>query len=486
MIDMDDLSDKNYEFDENDNFHKSVSQIEKLKLPKRSQRRRMVYLGEQVKCCIKASSKEVYVDIIDITSRGISVVEKSVGELSFCVVGQKIKIIFEKDTEMSFQVEGIIANLTNMIIRETKYERLGVQFILRHCESEQEFFSATSQRIFQCHKEIRPQAFYNDPFFFNEVVIFQVNGFSSSGIDLTVSERCKSLLPLQPIKLELFFPGRGLISAHVQNLDILYKPEANKFRVFMKFVKNKKSILEKVSEYLIMFSPNVTTNQLRNLGFSIGNLDLAYEQHYTPISDNLVEDQKLKPGLFAPPLSSFKKTIKSDIHTRRVTCRLGPNPVAILGVTFCDSIKEKSKLTNASHKIPELIFMTNHIEISDLYISPNVNLMDIIMPLLKNIIRIGIQSNSRYLLVECSGQIRNALEKIGFVYENSQVERNINTGTNVVFFLMSLNLKSIVLNKEKLLSSGVWKKVYHDLFIFFKGQVYKKIGIKKSKRKKQP
>ena len=477
MAEFPEYDDEQFEGDE---FLKSVSQIERLQLPKRSQRRRAVYLGEQISCCIDYKSREYDVQIIDITSRGVSVVLKQESDTHTYIVGEHINIVFNKNTEKSFQISGIVSNLSNIKLRAKTYDRIGIKFDLKECFSEKEYKANIKEKLYSCSSEIRPQAYYQDPFFYNEIVLLKINHFSSYGIDMTVSERCKSLLPFQPIELEIFIPGRGSFKTRVQNQNFQYKPNENSFRVYMSYMKPSKSFLEKISEYLIMFSPKANPNVLRKDGFIIGDLNLAYEQNYSIVSDDIVHQAKLAPGLLAPPITSFNEK-KIGKYTRRINCKIGPNLCATLGVIFCGYNHSISKLKESSHKIPDIILMTKHIELVDLYISPHVNVVDFLVPLIKNVIRIGIQSNSRYLLLECSGQYRVFLEKIGFVFERSQVNKPTESSKTNTYFLMSLNLKNVVLNKEKILTPTVWKQVYQDLYQYFRSQVNDQ--VKKSKKK---
>ena len=84
----------------------SIDQIEQLQLPKRMEKRRTVYLGEQLSCWLRYEDFEIQVDAIDLSSRGIALVE-TWEKIEFpCAVGQKISLEFEKGLASRFTIDG--------------------------------------------------------------------------------------------------------------------------------------------------------------------------------------------------------------------------------------------------------------------------------------------------------------------------------------------------------------------------------------------
>ncbi|MFK7826927.1 MAG: hypothetical protein AB8G05_22480 [Oligoflexales bacterium] len=449
----------------------SIDQIEQLQLPKRMEKRRRIYLGEQILCWIGFDALEAKVDVIDISTRGIALVETREKVKFPPVVGQKIVLSFGRGLEEGFKINGAISNIAKVSIRGVQYDRIGIQFQIKPCNSLAEFNRFIGEKLFACQSYIRPQACYQDPFFYNEMVLFQVNSFSATGADLLVSARCKTLLPKQPLELDFYFPGRGRFMVKVNNSDLHFRTEDNRYRIFVYFDKPDKKFLEMVSEYLVMFADEAYPNALRENGFTVGDLSLAFDQNYSPVSDNVHEKEQLEAISLAPPIvDSSGKSELTDTNSRTISCKLGPHFVATMELVFCDKQGEQSALVKATHKISSKILNHKHIELTDLHVSSKVNLVDFLLPLLTNCVRIGVQSQSKFILLECAVQVKNILEKLGFNYENSQRKRDDSRGNEQVLFLMSLDIKAVLLNRDRILADSLWKQVYRDLFEFFKKQ----------------
>ena len=454
---------------------KSIDQIEQLQLPKRMEKRRRVYLGEQILCWISFDSLEAQVDVIDLSSRGIALVETREKVKFPPVVGQKIELVFDRGTEEGFKIDGSISNIAKVSIRGKEYERFGIQFNITPCKNIEGFNQHIGDTVFSCSSHIRPQACYQDPFFYNEMVLFQVNGFSATGADLLVSARCKTLLPKQPLDLDFYFPGRGRFLVKVINSDLHFRTNDNRYRIFVNFDNPDKKFLEMISEYLVMFSEDAYPNALREKGFTVGDLSLAFEQSYAPVSDDIHLKEQLEAISLAPPiLGPSEKRNGSEVFSRTISCKLGPHFIATMGLFFCENQANPSMLAKASHRLPSKILEHKHMELTDLYVSPKVNLVDFLLPLLTNCVRIGVQSQAKFILLECTVQVKNILEKVGFSYEKSQRKRDDTKGNEQVLFLMSLDIKAVLLNQDRILADAVWKQVYSDLFEFFKKQLKKK------------
>ena len=439
------------------------------------EKRRRVYLGEQILCWISFDSLEAQVDVIDLSSRGIALVETREKVKFPPVVGQKVVLTFARGSDEGFTINGSISNIAKVSIRGKEYERFGIQFQIQPCKSLEEFHKLIGERIFSCNSYIRPQACYRDPFFYNEMVLFQVNGFSATGVDLLVSARCKTLLPKQPLELDFYFPGKGRFMVQVSNSELHFRTNDNRYRIFVNFDKPEKKFLEMVSEYLVMFADDAHPNALREQGFTVGDLSLAFEQSYAPVSDDIHEKEQLEAISLAPPiLDPSERRNLSEVFSRTISCKLGPHFVATMGLYFCENQANPSMLAKARHRLPAQILDHKHMELTDLYVSPKVNLVDFLLPLLTNCVRIGVQSQAKFILLECAVQVKNILEKVGFTYENSQRKRRDTKGQEQILFLMSLNIKAVLLNQDRILADAVWKQVYRELFEFFKKQLKKK------------
>lgn len=461
-------------------IHHSIDDIENLLLPKRGGRRRSVYIGEKLYCRLTADNVDELVEIVDLSSGGLALVETSSSAELPLVAGQSINLKFNQGLECPFEVKGTVSNLSDVSFSGTSYKRIGIRFDMKICKSEKDFLDQIPDRLFVCHGLIRPQAFCKDPFFYNEIVLFQVNGFSSGGCDLIVSARCKTILPSQPIEIDIYMPGRGRFLVNVINSSVQYKTNENQFRIFAKFDKPGKKFLDAVSEHLVMFVPDTLPNLLRDQGFRVGELSHAFDISYELIDDEVLSKENLEQGIISPAFKSKETKDELDAYARKISCKLGPNLAGILSLVFPGKDPDKSKFKRGGYEISDEITKGGYLELTDLYLNQGLLLVDILLPLLKNLVRITVQSGSRYLALECTTQIKPILEKIGFKDYGVPAKRKTADGSVKMLQLMMLDVKLALLNKNRFLPDNIWKSVYQELYLFFKKQMEK---VKKSNKK---
>ena len=98
-------------------------------------------------------------------------------------------------------------------------------------------------------------------------------------------------------------------------------------------------------------------------------------------------------------------------------------------------------------------------------------MVELLIPLVQNIVRIAVQAQYSFLSLEASRKIKPVLEKIGFKELGSSVRRSRAETEPDHYHLMALDIKRIVLNSHKEIDEGIWKSIYQNIYSFLKRQM---------------
>lgn len=425
---------------------------------RRHEIRRPIYLGEQISCAITNQLITLKADLYDLSQRGFAFVLRDDRSHPVFKEGERIVAMFERAGETGFSVAGTIRNRKSIRTHRGLFQRYGVQTHVQVYGTYQKYSLDLPGKFHHCRTYVRPQVACRDPFFFDETLLFQVNGFSPAGIDLIVSSRCKSMLPNLPISFDIFMPGRGAfeVEAKVGHFQF-HSKTLDRFRIFMSYVHASAAFHEAVAEYLLMFAQQVSPNQLEAEGFRVGNIGLAiafqglsgWEEFAHFRSTALAASGARGADLFDP-------------HSRKFVCRLGPYRVACFRLIFVDGDSRQSEAVHHGHTLPRHVLSEGHLELSRLLLSQGAKLKHVFVPLLRHAVRIAAQSQIKYIVVEARSEVRPLLEKVGFELQNSTCLQPID-GLNVEFQLAVLKVDQALANAEFKIPASVWKNLYEDL-----------------------
>ena len=439
-----------------------IRQIEGLQLPKRSEKRRAVYLGEHIRCTLIGSNWKTQVDVVDLSHRGTAVVDVKAAKALASRAGEKVQLVFRSGQKGSYTVKGEIVNQVPVRLGDKSYARFGVRFHHQNLASIDAYRAELPKSYTPCKGYVRPQAYARDPFFYDEVILFQVNGFTNDGIELIVSARCKSLIPGQVVVIAIHLPGRGTFNVQVENSELFFRGRGdNRYRIYATFRDPPADFLHAVAEHLVMFGPDVTPKGLRKLGFAVGNLANAIEVNHASLGDDFFENHGFVVTELASPTGM---PVKRRAHSRRFTCKLGPHVVASCQLVFVEGKHKRSALVAAGYELPDKLLTAGHVELVDLLVSREAALVDYLIPLLQQIVRVTAQSQSEYILVECSAKIIEVLKKIGFQPLAKTKDRPKKSGERERRHLMVLAVQKVIANNPSVLPLNIWDKIYKRLF----------------------
>ncbi len=453
-----------------------IDQIDSLQLPKRLESRRQIYVGEKIRCAIRYQQIKKSAEIIDMSSKGIAVIfpEDDTGMPEITDIPLSIDFTLG---EQSFSVPAILGNLSMIEVQERSYRRYGLIFKLQSFKDKEAFKETLGTSYIAMKGAIKPVAWCQDPFFFNEVIIFDILGVTNSGLELSYSARCKSLFPNRPIQLSICIPGKGLFVVAVTNSNMQAHVKSNSIQIFVSYENPSKPFLEALSQHLVMFGDKTSPKELKDKEFQVGDLSQAFALSFQSGPQDRIDQSTLTSCDFAPksPNSANKLAPKG----RRVTVRLGPTVAAKFTLAFTSKVEESPILSQDNHNIKVGSYKRS-LEIVDFQISQECSLVDMLIPLVQQLIRIAVQAQYQAIVLECTKKIKPVLLKIGFE-ELGSGSRRLKQGSEYeLIHLMELNIKEAVLNSKKQIDEGIWKSIYQSLFVFLKDQMKQDLNRKKS------
>lgn len=437
----------------------------------RGDSRRSLYLGERFHCRIEwPGVKPLPVELVDISPKGLALLcTQATTERALKDGWQQknVRLHFNRQS-FKFSVDGKIVNRSTMTIRGQKYQRYGVQFEHQICQTYEQFDQALEQNLVLCKSYVRPQATCWDPFFFQEAIYFHVHGFTPEGMDVVVSSRWKSILPQQPLELEVYIPGHGLFKVSVCNQNLIYQsPSLDRFRIYLRYQNAPLGFQEAVSEYLLTMNEEATPAKLRLAGFRLGQISQAFELRYGA-AEQMVNDpaQVGSSALAMPDVASIGRQDRFKKRGRYLLGKVGRHQALSVRLLFFEDHETDSELTSLGYRLPQAVQASRFIEVSQLLLSHEVGLSDIFIPLMRHIIRVAAQSQMKYVLLESDVSLKKILELIGFTPHGPRLSRLNEDMEELSFQLMILDVNATLSNQQHFLEGHVWRKVYQGLSDF--------------------
>lgn len=424
--------------------------------------RRPIYLGEDVRCELDCGNQILKCLVVDLSTSGLAAVldQKYPVHLK---LGSQVKVSLKRVNEIGV-VEGTITNLSQMIIRNQPQTRIGLKFHLCDHPRMDEFTKSISEALVFCKTYIRPQVSYMDPFFFNERIMFQVNGFTSNGIDLVSSSRWKSILPGQMLNLEVYIPGKKIFNIRCRNSHHYYHSHwKGRFRIYVQYEDCEPEYHDAVIDYLLTINDDISPKIIRDYGFKLGLLDQCCHISRAKYNLNRFPKDIFLPTLLAAPKDPGYVFILQN--SREMCLHIGSNPVAYFNLAFFDGEINKIRGEGLQTGFPEILLSSSHIVLDNLLVNDRASITDILVPLLQHAVRIGAQSKSKYLVVIAKSSLVKVLSHIGFCImkptNKSAMEPSLDT-------LMVLELHTILSNRRDDVESKVWVSLYQKVSHFLK------------------
>ena len=132
---------------------------------------------EKISVVLVAGRHRITAEIVDISPLGLALVIPS-SESSAIPMRGDVALKFSRENDHNYEVQATISNLSKMFLRDVQYVRVGLQYKLQTYPSIEGFMEATGGNSVSCRSFVRPQISAKDPFFYNEIILFQTVSFT--------------------------------------------------------------------------------------------------------------------------------------------------------------------------------------------------------------------------------------------------------------------------------------------------------------------
>ncbi|WP_338637096.1 hypothetical protein [Spirobacillus cienkowskii] len=435
--------------------------------------RRVVFPGEGIKVKVKdiEEKRSFHGEITDLSPWGVNILIINQQLATYPKKADSIKIFYiTKDNQTSF-VYGRVVYILEKVIDEVNYLRYGVEFISGNENSSQT--PPEKKKIYEIPDIFGSHCWCEDPFFFQEKILFKIKNFHANGMTLITSARNKTLFPNLKTQIKITIPTSEefLIDVKILKIEISSKSNENtRYHVEVQFESVNTRFLQIMVEYILFCGVEVTPKELRDDNFPVEIIENSLSYFYA------IEANEIEKVLLLRQNSLFQKTPNSsdnnnslnsykdefDTFARQLVCKVGKRPVACIRIIFNNKNKKKCELNNYIDTIPESIWSKNFVEISKFSWEKDFRESDIFINMIRQIVRIVIQSNHTHILTSVPESLKSLFTKVGFQPLQLSWNENIRDEKKLETILM-LDVKGII-SGEIIIDKFIWNKVYYKIF----------------------
>ena len=155
--------------------------------------KRSVYLGEGIKVNLKDldEKKSIHGEITSLSPWEVNLYTLVQKQVIYPSKGESVKIFYTTEQKKTCYSVGRIIHVSEENINELKYKKIEIEFLYEVTDDE----VAKKNKTYQIPETFAPHCWSEDPFFFQEKLIFKVKAIYSDGMILVTSARNKTLFP---------------------------------------------------------------------------------------------------------------------------------------------------------------------------------------------------------------------------------------------------------------------------------------------------
>ena len=389
--------------------------------------RRSVFIGEGIKIYIKDEdeNRSIPGEITDISPWGSNIYIVNQKLSTYPKKGEIIKIYYvTKDKKTSF-CRGRVAYILENETEEIKYLRYGIEFI-------NETIDDNKSKNYEIPDIFSPHCWCNDPFFFQEKLIFKIKSIHAKGMILITSARNKTLIPNLDLQLKVSIPAGDefLVNIKIEETISSTKPsEKDKYIIHARFENLNSKFLQVMVEYILFCGVEVTPKELRDNNLPVDIIENCLTYYYALDKfemDKVIQLRKI--GLFETIASLENQAKESkqersddfykdkfDNFSRQVLCKVGKRPVACIRIIYNLRDKNKSEISQFIEAIPEWLWTKKFVEISRFAWDKDYRESDVFINMIRQIVRIVIESGHTHIITCAPEALKPLYTKVGFV-----------------------------------------------------------------------
>jgi PilZ domain len=439
--------------------------------------RRSVYLGEGIKVYLKDDEeiRSIHGEITDLSPWGANVFIINQKLSTYPKKGDTVRIHYTTKDKKNCYSKGRVVYIIEKTVDDIKYLRYGIEFINEYNIDNK---SKENKKFYEIPDIFGPHCWCEDPFFFQEKLIFKIKNIHSQGMTLITSARNKTLIPNLEIQLKVSIPTCDEFLVNVKVVQAQYpnkSGEKDRYLVDVEFENQNSKFLQVMVEYILFCGVEVTPKELRkdNLPVDIIENSLTYyyakEAHdmekviqlrksslfedipkdasaFTQVGDTLVES----------PDGNFKDIY--DSYSRQILCKVGKRHVACIRIIFNNKDKNKSEIISYIDSMPEWLWSKKYVEISRFAWDKDYRESDVFINMIRHVVRIVIESGNTHILTSSPEALKQLYLKVGFQPINITWKSDVSESKSEESPLL-LDAKGI-LTGEVIIEKFVWNKVY--------------------------
>lgn len=450
--------------------------------------RRKVYFGEGLKVTIK-DINEVNTfmgEAADISPWGIAFIIHDHQLSTYPKVGDDVRVYYSNKDKMLGSVQARVLNLVRFHRRGEDFLRYGLQFIN---ENILDGLGKEERKVYYLEDLFMPHAWCNDSFFFQEKILFRIKGLNAEGMRLLTSARNKSFLPNLLVTMRVYLPIQGEFEVVVRILSTETPSDEeskNRYIVIVQFTNPNPIFLQAVSEYILFCGVDVTPQELRREKLPMAAIEKSLSFYYATIQNDMDIIKHLREtsmfddnGVINSDGTEVKEQELSgnfnfgfdvfDQFSRQIICKMGKKPIACVRLIFNNKDRKKCEMSTFVQSLPEWLWTRRFVEISRLAWEKEYRESDVFINLVRNIIRITVESGHTHILTSSPPALKNLYLKVGFqpLQLSWKLDLDVSKLKETPLLLDAKN----ILKGDLIIDKLVWAKIY--------GPVAKHLGMLK-------
>lgn len=449
--------------DGNNNKNLKIEQIEGLGLPRRSDKRRSLYVGEGIFCSVSFEKHSFLAEVTDISPSGLSLVN-SKQEIPFTAKSkQNWTLHFHKKSQEHFSLDVQVNNINSVYYHKKKFQRIGLSY---HFSNHKKNMDEYEKNFLYLDKKLNIFATATHPLFFNEKISFKIIAFSPRALSCEpLSSEAKNLIPGQTVTLEAHLPLIATIKLKTKKV-FHYESEKKEITaIYFEFINDHNENTQMIFDFLCLHHSKYNPQKLLKSGFQ---LDSFAKIDLNPAKSKTIKDSKdIDRSIIFPRLEEKElSTKKLPENLKQVLISFGVHNFASCYLVFVDQESDFSFMRAVGHKIDPSLKKIKYIEFIYHKACDDTPLFYFINALIQSLLRLCIQSRVDMMLLELEKEKEKEFTALGFKSVTSYREASNHQGKKCQYTLMFLPVKKILNKQYQGISKENWDKIYKPLYEF--------------------
>lgn len=381
-----------------------------IQLEKCQEARTSLYRGEFAPVILKFNQHELVVHAYDLSADGIGLIVPHHAALLPAASTQVIIVLPQAVNEIA----GMVSHISETSIHGSPCYLLGISFL----ENKRLSVLREAKR-YRLSRDKGPymQINFEHPSFFSRHMCGQVLDISRDGLSFIVEPDVDLILMRTMIVTgTIMIPTGGELKLR---FEVMHSRLEGNSRIYgCRILKYSSRYLQEVAEFLLANSQNASLSQLIAEGFQPLNTSRALRFGYAMHKEfsiilNLRREVAHYEGRMLHHQDEEAFSDEFDQHARHLYCEINGRIIGAVRILINNSRMERASDSQNKVRIPKYIWKYGFIEVSHLNVDPNFQHADIYLNILRQLIRIAVQDQQRYILLSCPEEQCEVLAQLG-------------------------------------------------------------------------